>query len=274
MTPRKETARSGPVALAAALALALACLPLVLLMPVDAGGTALRGDGREVVALGRGLRVDDGTRVACARPEDCPVLASAMDAASTALDRVLPSPLRFSAVTVLAPTLAGQLAVVGARGAGAPAATTLLVGEDLVRRGVAAPQDRGRVWIVVNPQVVAEGVQSLTEVLIHELVHVRTRAADLSGPLWVEEGYAVALTRLALAKPSAPQPAEDAPRWPDDSWRPTTLADYEVAGAVVDALAAQYGWCGVARWYAATAGGMPSPRAVLQVAGGGCDPGS
>ena len=261
--------RSVPVAVAAILAVALAFSSAAAMTGTTItghGGAAAPSPARsEALLLHSVRRTPDGTRIACAQPADCRVLEAALAAATDVLDPVLPRPHRFSAVTLVAPTPAGQLAVVGARGAGPPAATTLLVSDDLIRRGLASPRDRGRVWIVFNPAVTRAGVDLSAEVLTHELVHVRTRAADLPGPLWVEEGYAVALTHRALGPQAGPAllsspggGAEPAPQWPNDNWSPTTSADYALAGAVVESLAGDIGWDGVARWYAATAGGAPS----------------
>ena len=255
------------------LALALAFAPAAALTGTSSTGAAAASRARsEALLLPTVRRMPDGTRIACAQPADCRTLEAALVAATDALDPVLPRTHRFSAVTMVAPTPAGQLAVVGARGAGAPAATTLLVGDDLVRRRVAPPWDRGRVWIVVNPAVTRAGADLSAEVLTHELVHVRTRAADLPGPLWVEEGYAVALTHRALGAQAGPTleswpggGAEPAPPWPADDWSPTSSADYAVAGAVVESLAGDIGWDGVARWYAATASGTSSQAAAQQV---------
>lgn len=214
-------------------------------------------------------RLSDGTRIACTTASDCAMLEAALVTATRTLDPVLPSSSSFSAVTLIAPTSTDQLAVVGTRRRSAPAATTLLVGQELVERGLAAPTDRGRVWIVVNPSVVAAGTEMTVRVLAHELVHVRTRAADLPGPLWVEEGLAVALVDRATASGPAPA-AADASSWPADDWVPTTLDDYAVAGAVVHRLSERVGWEAVGRWYAATADGTPSVEAARLVG----DPGT
>lgn len=256
--------RRGLLAAAAA-----ALTPAVLFAPVPAPLTApAPAVEAQVLGLPVVRRAPDGTRIACSEPADCRILEEALAVATRALDPVVPRVHRMSALTVIAPTAAGQLAVVGSRSAGVPAATTLLVGEDMVRRGVASPQDRGRVWIVVNPSVTAVDADLTAEVLAHELVHVRTRAADLPGPLWVEEGYAVAATHRALGPEAGPtlDPAAEAEArrasWPADDWSPTTVADYALAGAVVEALADDIGWGGVARWYAATAAGTPSRAAA------------
>lgn len=268
--------RRVPAAVTAILAVALAFAPAAAITGTSItgqGGAAASSPARsEALQLPSARRTPDGTRIACAQPADCRVLEAALVAATDALDPVLPRTHRFSAVTLVAPTPAGQLAVVGARGSGPPAATTLLVGDDLVRRGVAFPPDRGRVWIVVNPAVTRAGTYLSAEVLTHELVHVRTRAADLPGPLWVEEGYAVALTHRARGPQAGPAlesspggGAEPAPQWPADDWLPTTSADYALAGAVVESLAGDIGWDGVARWYAATASGAPSLASAQQI---------
>lgn len=270
--------RRGLLAATAALALA------VLFAPVPAPDTApAPAVGAGALGLPVVRHAPDGTRIACSEPADCRVLEEALAVATRALDPVVPRVHRMSALTVIAPTAAGQLAVVGSRSAGVPAATTLLVSEDMVRRGVASPRDRGRVWIVVNPSVTAVDGDLTAEVLAHELVHVRTRAADLPGPLWVEEGYAVAATHRALGPEAGPtlDPATEAEAhrapWPADDWSPTTVADYAWAGAVVEALVDDVGWGGVARWYAATAAGTPSRAAAKEIqdeSPGGEDAGS
>lgn len=259
--------RRGLLAAAAALlalVVAVALAPGPVAPATLAGSEPLRSTGVH--------RMADGTRIACVVQADCRVLQDAFAVADRALEPVLPRVHRTSAVTVVAPSPAGQLAVIGPRSTGAPAATTLLVDQDLVRRGVASPSDRGRVWIVVNPAVTAVGPQLTAEVLTHELVHVRTRAADLPGPLWVEEGYAVAVTHRALGPQAGPtiDPASELAtdplaQWPADDWVPGSLAEYARAGAIVEALADDIGWDGVARWYAATAAGTPSREAARQV---------
>ncbi|SDB80132.1 hypothetical protein GA0111570_101407 [Raineyella antarctica] len=267
--PFQQPAAVRPGLAAAVTLLVLSLLLAVSLSPVGApdrpAGSASAGQRSLALEASTVVRMRDGTRVACAEPADCQVWAVALAAASRALDPVLPAVPPFSAVTVIAPTLAGQVSVVGNRSQGIPAATTLLVGDDLVRRGVASPQDRGRVWIVVNPAVTRAGGELPTRVLTHELVHVRTRAADLAGPLWVEEGYAVAVTERVLGPSAAiarPGPGTGdtlaPPAWPSDDWVPSTTEDYAVAGAVVKALAGRIGWNGVARWYAATGAGAGS----------------
>ncbi len=206
----------------------------------------------------------DGTRIACADPDQCRYWQVAWEGATAALDPILPQVPDASAVTVVAPVPAGQVAVVGAQDP-LPAATTLRVDDTLVRRGVATPGQLDRFWIVVNPAIAAEPEDVATEVLTHELVHVRTRAADLDGPLWVEEGYAVALAHRALGPAAGPAATTVGP-WPDDDWVPRTLAEYGAAGAVVEDLATRIGWDGVDRWYAATSAGEPSRTAAAALA--------
>lgn len=233
----------------------------------------------------------DGTTVACTADADCVVWAAALARAEAALDPLLPA-LPVADVTVVAPTAAVQAALLGVAMTARPAATTLVVDDGLVTRGFAPADQRGRTWIVVNPDVARTGGDLPMQVLIHELVHARTRAPELAGPLWVEEGYAVALTHRALGPQAGPVPPSSAAGdaaaalraalasagdattggpsaaggWPSDRWAPRTTDEYGVAGQIVTDLAGRIGWDGVARWYAASeagAGSLAAARAEL-----------
>ncbi|WOP17617.1 hypothetical protein [Raineyella sp. LH-20] len=208
-------------------------------------------------------RLPDGTTVACAAGADCAVWAAAMTRAEEALDPLLPARPPVGDVTVVAPTSVVQAALLGVAMTARPAATTLMVDDDLVARGFAPADQRGRTWIVVNPDIARAGGDLPTQVLTHELVHARTRAPELTGPLWVEEGYAVALTHRALGPQAGPvRPPSAAGDWPSDRWPPRTTDDYGVAGQIVTDLAARIGWDGVARWYAASEAGAGSLAAA------------
>ncbi|QGF24211.1 hypothetical protein [Raineyella fluvialis] len=275
-----------------AAAVATGLLVTGLLTTTVAAPTLEAGTGRapapaDRLRLTRTLSLPQGDRVACAVPADCRLWASALQDAAAALDPVLPAgPL--GAVTLVAPTAAGQAAVLGTGPGTRPAATTLRVDARMVARGAAPASQRGRTWIVVNPEVARTGGDLPRQVLVHELVHVRTLAPDLPGPLWVEEGYAVALTHRVLGPTVGPvvpassvgaaeaavdaalgrsAPVAGGPSgWPSDDWVPLTIDDYGVAGRIVEGLAARLGWDRVARWYAASeagAGSLAAARAQL-----------
>ena len=274
--------RGAWAAVAGVLAAAAVLLTLAAPAPAVPGRSAAPAAPSRPAAS---LRLADGTPVSCAARTDCAVWATALRRAEAALDPLLPAQPPVGDVTVVAPTTAGQAALLGVATTDRPAATTLVVGADLIARGFAPADQRGRTWIVVNPDVARAGGDLPTQVLTHELVHARTRSAELAGPLWVEEGYAVALTHRALGPGAGPVPPSSAAgaadaalaaaadsatvpagAWPSDGWLPRTTDEYGVAGQIVTDLAARIGWQGVARWYAASeagAGSLAAARAEL-----------
>ncbi|MEA5155198.1 hypothetical protein [Raineyella sp.] len=283
------TRRAGTI-LIAVLAVALVLVTTAAPGQVGTGSVARTVSVTSTVArTGAGpfsgaARLPDGSVVVCAAPADCGLWADALAQAEAALDPWLPAEPPVSDLTVVAPTTAGQAALLGVPATARPAATTLVVDQAMVASGLATADQRGRTWIVVNPDVARTDGDLPRQVLTHELVHARTRAAVLDGPLWVEEGYAVALTHRVLGPSAGPVPPRSAgpvpspsvgpvpspsvgpTAWPSDDWVPRTLDDYGIAGQAVTDLAARIGWVGVARWYAASeagAGSLAAARAEL-----------
>jgi len=236
--------------------------------PTGAGGAATTAVTRVI---------HDGPRtVACAdTTPDCDAWADALRDAERILDPVLPD--HSALPTVLdVPTPAGQQALTGA-GPVRPAATTLLITDTMVDDHLATPDALGQVRIVANPDVASA---DRVEVLVHELVHLRTDAPRWSGAIWVEEGYAVALTWRAMAAAGlspriVPDPGPgpehgdgDGDRigpeaaFPSGEWMPATTADYARAGLLVRRAVDAWGQDGVARWYAAVASGTSPAEAA------------
>ncbi len=270
-------ARRAAGVLVAVLAAALVLVTVAAPAPVGtvsrAGTASLAGTVFHTragpVPSSHSTRLPDGSVVVCAAAADCGLWATALAGAEAALDPLLPALPPVGGLTVVAPTAAGQAAILGVPVTARPAATTLVVDEAMVASGVAPADQRGRTWIVVGPDLArtalaGSGGDLPRQVLTHELVHARTRAALFDGPLWVEEGYAVALTHRALGPAAGPVPPAGAgrPDWPSDDWVPRSLDDYGVAGQVVTDLAARIGWAGVAGWYAASEAGTGSPAAA------------
>lgn len=218
------------------------------------------------------LRADDLAVVSCQNQPDCAVWAAHLIRADAELDGILtPTRLMAPRLRVIIPAPDTQERLVGARVGGAPAATTTYPTQRHLAEGLATPDQLGEMWLVLNPALTQRSEAEILPLMVHELVHVRTRAPHTPAPLWVEEGYAVAVTervlgarsRSPLAPHSVPIEGDLAAQWPTDEWRPQTWQDYEEAGGLVQRLAGEYGWDQVDRWYGRVTAGAP-PAGILQ----------